>query len=299
MNYSVLKSFARHVVRLAVLLVFLVSVAGLARAQAARAASQPDPKAGAPTSASPKVVLAAEPAQPATAAERKPRGTHEGIKVHGYWVIEVRDPDGRLIQRRDFENSLTSPGAQNLPLFLSGFQVPGGWYIALTDPNNATTGSPCAGSPNPGAKAGACYLIQSTSTYEFAGGNPFCTNSGPCSSNLLVSVGNPITGLVLTGSITATQVGNVGAVGTFLASCYPASQPGNNLPFYTFSSAQCATGKSGVSNGNIQSTSFTAATLPTSNTPSTPCGGTGQISCAVNVPAAGDTINVQVTISFQ
>lgn len=248
--------------------------------------------------AAPAAMAASQAAGKSVTSQTLGNGLNTGITVHGHWVIEVRDPDGRLVQRRDFENLLTSTGAQNLPLFLSGWEVPGGWYITLTDPNDTTTGSPCAGSPNPGYPAGACYLTQSTSTYDVAGGNPLCTNSGPCSSNLSASVGNPITGLVLTGSITATQVGNVGAVGTFLATCYPYTIPGNNLPFYTFGPAQCATGKSGVSNGNIQSVSFTAISLPAANTPSTPCGGTNQPSCAVPV-SAGQTINVSVTISFQ
>src|SRR5437660_9651652 len=30
----------------------------------------------------------------------------EGIKVHGHWTIEVRGPDGRLVERRQFENAL-------------------------------------------------------------------------------------------------------------------------------------------------------------------------------------------------
>jgi hypothetical protein len=35
----------------------------------------------------------------------------EGIKVHGHWTIEVRDPDGRLVERRQFENALVPTGA--------------------------------------------------------------------------------------------------------------------------------------------------------------------------------------------
>jgi hypothetical protein len=239
----------------------------------------------------------AQASQPAALGERQHGGNHEGITVHGHWVIEVRNPDGTLVTHRDFENSLTSTGAQNLPLLLSGFEVSGGWYIELTDPNNTTTGSPCEGAPSLGSSAGACYLTQATSTYDVAGGNPLCTNSSPCSANLSASVGNPITGLVLTGSITATQVGNVGAVGTFLATCYPETIPGNNLPFYTFSSAQCATGKSGVSNGNIQSVSFTAASLPQSG--SGQCGGANQPSCAIENIQPLQVISVSVTISFQ
>jgi hypothetical protein len=276
---------------LAALLVLVLSSAGIGRAQAGTASS------AVPAATPAKAAPVAQAVHPVTPAKRQPGGTHEGITVHGHWVIEVRDPDGRLVQHREFENLLTSVGAQNLPLFLSGFEAPGGWYIELIDPNNTATGSPCAGSPTPGAPAGACYLTQSTSTYDVFGGNPLCTTSGPCSANLTPSVGNPITGLVLTGSITATQIGNVGAVGTFLATCYPSTSPGNNLPFYTFSPAQCATGKSGVSNGNIQSVSFTAAQLPQAG--SGQCGGANQPSCAIENVQPKQVISVSVTISFQ
>src|ERR1700747_3718133 len=37
-------------------------------------------------------------------------GQHEGIKVHGHWTIEVRNPDGSLTRHVEFENSL-DPGA--------------------------------------------------------------------------------------------------------------------------------------------------------------------------------------------
>jgi hypothetical protein len=39
----------------------------------------------------------------------KPPGS-EGIKVHGHWTIEVREPDGRLVSHREFENALYRGG---------------------------------------------------------------------------------------------------------------------------------------------------------------------------------------------
>lgn len=46
-------------------------------------------------------------------SEAKPAGdgSHEGIKVHGHWTIDVRNPDGALITHREFENSLVSGGS--------------------------------------------------------------------------------------------------------------------------------------------------------------------------------------------
>jgi hypothetical protein len=43
----------------------------------------------------------------ATSAAKPQGGPQEGIKVHGHWVIEVRNPDGTLSTRREFENGLS------------------------------------------------------------------------------------------------------------------------------------------------------------------------------------------------
>jgi hypothetical protein len=72
----------------------------------------------------------------------KPGG--EGIKVHGHWVLEVKNPDGKLVERREFNNSLVSGGAsisgdQILAALLSGNATPGGLSIAfISGPANTT-----------------------------------------------------------------------------------------------------------------------------------------------------------------
>jgi len=57
---------------------------------------------------------------------------HDGIKIHGHWVIDVRNPDGRLVQHRDFENSLVTNGAA-----MSGDQI-----LAALLSGNASVGDP-------------------------------------------------------------------------------------------------------------------------------------------------------------
>ena len=42
---------------------------------------------------------------------RGPGGPAEGIKVHGHWLIEIRDPDGTIASRREFDNALLEPSA--------------------------------------------------------------------------------------------------------------------------------------------------------------------------------------------
>ena len=84
----------------------------------------------------------------------------DGIKVHGHWVIEVKQPDGALAQRREFENGLVLGGHPTLlPLLVGrGAQV-GGWRIQLNGPfgpcpQNANGYANCsiseAGHPDPG-----------------------------------------------------------------------------------------------------------------------------------------------------
>jgi hypothetical protein len=54
----------------------------------------------------------------------------EGIAVHGHWTIEVRNPDGTLADRREFENSFVcNQGAQLMSNVLARVWTPGGWEI--------------------------------------------------------------------------------------------------------------------------------------------------------------------------
>ena len=54
-------------------------------------------------------------------AEEKPSGdsSREGIKVHGHWTIDVRNPDGTLVTHREFENSLVQAGSSGGGKYLS------------------------------------------------------------------------------------------------------------------------------------------------------------------------------------
>ena len=60
----------------------------------------------------------------------------EGVEVHGHWVIDVRNPNGKLVEHREFENSLvTRPGG-----LLSGDQLLAGLLSG-----NLTAGDPGIG----------------------------------------------------------------------------------------------------------------------------------------------------------
>jgi hypothetical protein len=73
------------------------------------------------------LALAAGTATAATAQEAS--GPKEGITVHGHWIIEVRNPDGTVSTRREFENALVAPGAGALSLLLAQQAVPGTWFV--------------------------------------------------------------------------------------------------------------------------------------------------------------------------
>jgi hypothetical protein len=54
----------------------------------------------------------------------------EGIKVHGHWTIVVRDPDGTLVERREFDNALHPVGGVRiLPMILGRVESVGNWQI--------------------------------------------------------------------------------------------------------------------------------------------------------------------------
>ena len=170
----------------------------------------------------------------------------EGIAVHGRWTIEVRDPDGGLVERREFDNALTRAGAAALarpsgglgvpsgwrgrggrravvharPIAggaalaktLGGLRVPAEWRVTLS---RLSTGgnSPCGGAP------AECIAV--TSTMLLTGPNIFETlsvsvpNSGPNADKL-----------VLSGSVTALVDGVIDTVGSNILFCGPVRPPG-------------------------------------------------------------------------
>ena len=146
------EAFARIARRSAVpaaLLLMLLPAAGVSRAQS-NAKPSPVVVTG-PTGA-----IAKASASPAS----KPpsRGTSDGIKVHGYWTIEVRNPDGKVAKHLEFENKLCTSfvdpldgatvqgGDSTLSLLMSGTASPGLWAISLGAPEN--TGSSGTAVPN-------------------------------------------------------------------------------------------------------------------------------------------------------
>jgi hypothetical protein len=258
-------------------------------------AAAPAALAQATLSGNAKAALTASHAAPQ--AERPSSGgMHEGVKVHGHWVIEVRSPKGKLLSHTEFENSLFKNNNlfdPQLPQeFLSRQYTVGEWGITLGD----ASASPCAAT----LPAEFGPILNQPVFLAFSG--PFCVlselgnaaiqpqncgsaSASGCSSNLQVAISNQFENLTLSGSVTVPNSGTISQVQTMVSTCGP-----------TVSPAACAKETYPDNVGNDFLTAFTDTTLPQ---PGGACGGTGQVSCAVTVPEAGDTINVQVTISFQ
>lgn len=116
----------------------------------------------------------------AHAQDEKPaEGQQEGIKVHGNWVIEVKNADGTLVQRQEFKNALHSGGA-HLGNLLTRNASMGFWAVSLWDPQR----SPCVG----GTRSPQCEIAEPNTT--FTGSNVFktlsVTGAGPNNSQIVL-----------------------------------------------------------------------------------------------------------------
>lgn len=116
-------------------------------------------------------------------------GSSEGIKVHGHWVIDIRDAEGVLVSHHEFENALSSGGVQTLVLIGSRQVSIGPWRIEAEGTYN--------------------YLI-----YESINGG-----------NLIVQTTGGQTGLRLSGSVTAAQAGAISTVKTWVTWCSGNTSP--------------------------------------------------------------------------
>ena len=327
MKVSVLRAFARHGVRLAVSFVLLIGVAEVCHAQAAGASAHPAKNAATP--AAPAAVPANSPSAEQTAAqgERKPGGNHEGIQVHGHWVIEVRNPDGTVTARREFENSIQPYGMFFLASVMAGNNASGGLSVLLNGAStNFGTGSNFSASPTFG-ETGPCDVAESAGL----GGITF-SQGGTC----LITTGTSGNGMV-------SFLGNYcEVVQQFYATANGQSSV-SNVPCSTnltvaapaFTSANEITGVSGTTvevqlSGSVQATATSSGSVSDVETVFTTCGATttpgncvnfetpessstpaganilternldGQNGDPAAVPyAPGQVISVTVTISFQ
>lgn len=179
----------------------------------------------------------------------------EALTVHGYWKIDVHNPDGKLATHREFENSLTN-GASQLYQLMTGQAAAGDMAIVV---NNGTTQPDIC---HAGTSSDNCYLAIS----ETSGiGGTLCVggNAAYCTAGL-TEVTNGTSGAVtLSGNLLAAQTTVISEVSTFLLTCTFATSG-----FATISPTQCfaLNGTTGTPTQPVLTTygPFTGTTLPTS-----------------------------------
>jgi hypothetical protein len=113
------------------------------------------------------------------------KGPHENIAIHGYWTIDVRNPDGKVAKHLEFENQLCpaipgSPvpaGDATLSSLLSGNAVAGGWSIVLGEP----------GQPAVSANPGPCNNL----SYQFILSQSGLQNGAVALNNIIETPNSP------------------------------------------------------------------------------------------------------------
>lgn len=153
---------------------------------------------GARPSANPRV-----DANPTVAEkEHAPGGPTEGIRVHGHWTIVVRNPDGTVASRHEFENALVSDGATVLAQLLGRQVTPIYWTVELYVP----------GSKTPDLYVYESVVGPSTSPALLTGLTVSVPSSGTNAGKLVLSGTVPGTSTVTYPAGTTGQLTNVGTI---------------------------------------------------------------------------------------
>jgi hypothetical protein len=225
----------------------------------------------------------------ASAGQSAAKGQHEGIVVYGRWIIEVKNPDGKVVQHREFENSLTgvngAEGSSLLAGLLSGVLTTGGWTIAVDGAQPACSPSSASCLMVPPAEVAfydaSAIPCAASATQVMSGTQPYCY--GTLAETLTGASGNQFTSLTLTGTAYATAGTYLTTVFTELGTCFQGNEA-NSLSGTVVTPALLS-----PSSPTACSTStalvvapFTSFTLPSPGVPVT----------------AGQTIEATVTFTF-
>lgn len=196
---------------------------------------------------------------PLTATEESARkgagGLNQSLKMHGHWVIDIKNPDGTLAHHHEFENSIQYDGQNYLIGLMSGYGAAGPWEIYFTSTGAVASTSPC----NTGAYP-YCAIVFSTTAQP---GSFVCGGLYTCATGLTIT---PTFGvgptLKLSGSIAATQAGSIGFVGTGMSACGGAAGPsGYPTAISTITPTACYTSTTTSFGGTATSTTL-ASPIP-------------------------------------
>lgn len=140
--------------------------------------------------------------------------THQGVKVHGHWIVTIKNPDGSQVSRTEFENSLVGGGGDALSTMLYMTSVPAGFAISMT----GSTPAPCS--------ASTCVLVADVSKAP----SGECIGSSLCTAGLTTILDPTNNTVTLSGQMTASVAGTISQVGTDIFLCNNGSFPMNLSP---------------------------------------------------------------------
>jgi hypothetical protein len=273
----------------------LVSLLAVALALAASSFAQTS------AAAAPKVTdaKAAQPSANSLTAKaaKAPKGTGEGIQVHGWWTIEIRNRDGSVAKHVEFENALVVDGPAILAGLLSGTMVAGSWELVIygTSGGGASL-SPCSLGPD-------CVIVQAGTPPEnyYATPLPGCAAAaGP------VSQGDtqPFCYATLAPSLTGASTEDFGFSSfTLNGQAYADTQTAitevasDINPCISSTTAPASTSPSACYPSQLNQILFTEYDFYPALSPSASCGNSGQPLCEIPVQA-GQVISASVTFSF-
>jgi len=207
----------------------------------------------------------------AVATAGAPKGSNtvgQGLKVHGHWVIDIKNPDGTLAHHHEFENQLQAGGAAYLIGLISGYAVPSDGEIYVSSTGTA----PCKLS---GSAVQGCAIVRSLTSSPAAttcaNYSCFATLTYQTSQNYNLLASNY---MVWSGSAVASQAGTIDSVQTYTGTC-PTGPIGTPGSLTAISPATCT-----ATAGQYGINAFTGTTITA-------------------IPVAnGQIIQVSVTISF-
>lgn len=180
---------------------------------------------------------------------------NQGIKMHGHWIIDIKNADGSLAHHHEFENSIQYDGQNYLIGLMSGYGAAGLWEIYFSSVGAVAGTSPCNSAQYP-----YCAIVASTTAQP---GLFVCNGLYTCATGLTIT---PTFGigptLTLAGSIVATQAGSIGFVGTGMSACGGAAE-GNGYPaaISTVTPTACYTSTTTSFSGTATSTNL-ASPIP-------------------------------------
>ncbi len=134
-------------------------------------------------------------------------GPKQGIKVHGHWTIEIRDPDGTQVPRREFDNALAPSGGGSVLARVFARQLTvGSWQVGVG-------GGLCTSDGTPSGTQFVCQIVESGAPTPVA--STFATLTVAAAGGTLV----------LNGSAIAARTGVVYDVRTLFNECPATTTP--------------------------------------------------------------------------